>query len=58
MKNICVAGLMGRMAATFFADGEPLVLKASKVKFSLSNKRNRNQKITGAELHLTLEEDE
>ena len=42
MKNICIAILMGCIAATLFADGEPLVLKASKDNFARSNKRNRN----------------
>jgi hypothetical protein len=42
MKNICVALLMGCVAASSFADGDPLVLKPSKDNFARSNKRNRN----------------
>lgn len=42
MKNIFVAILIGCVAATSLADGDALVLKASKDNSGRSNKRNRN----------------
>lgn len=42
MKSICVAFLMGSIAATSFGNDGPLVLQASKDNFGRSNKRIRN----------------